>query len=97
MLTREVTIMANIKDNRSQRTAGWLRPGQRFRSEEALATAGGSELTVARIVQDPMGLTHAVLRDSSGREVSTYAEQIRFAIEVGMLSPVGIEPASVAC
>jgi hypothetical protein len=73
----------------------WLRPGLRFRSTEK--TAGSGELTVARIVQDRMGLTHAVLRDDAGREISTFADQIQFAIEVGMLSPVDAVPAGRAC
>lgn len=72
----------------------WLRPGQRFRSSD-----GGpdSELTVARLVQDTMGLTHAVLRDGAGREISTFADQIQFAIEVGMLSPMETTVAGPAC
>lgn len=76
------------------RSMTWLRPGQRFRSVEGMPD---SELTVARIVQDPMGLTHAILRDSSGREVSTYADQIQFAIEVGMLSPLELTATGPAC
>jgi hypothetical protein len=75
----------------------WLRPGQRFRSAEGTSGTGVGDLTVARIVQDRMGLTHAVLRDESGREVSTFADQIQFAIEVGMLSPLDVMPASTAC
>lgn len=86
------------KDTRSSSMSSWLRPGQRFRSQDLFASSGDEELTVARIVQDPMGLTHAILRDNAGREVSTYADQIQFAIEAGMLSPVGTVPlAGPAC
>ena len=75
----------------------WLRPGQRFRSSDEVAPGMRGELTVARIVQDTMGLTHAVLRDETGREISTFADQIQFAIEVGMLSPLETSPAGPAC
>jgi hypothetical protein len=78
-------------------TSAWLRPGQRFRSEDRSLALGDDELTVARLVEDPMGLTHAVLRDHSGREISTYADQIQFAIEVGLLSPVGVASRELAC
>lgn len=78
-------------------TLAWLRPGQRFRSSEEVTPGMQGELTVARIVQDTMGLTHAVLRDETGREISTYADQIQFAIEVGMLSPLETSPAGPAC
>lgn len=78
-------------------TIAWLRPGQRFRSSEDLATGMRGELTVARIVQDTMGLTHAVLRDETGREISTFADQIQFAIEVGMISPIETIAAGPAC
>lgn len=78
-------------------TIAWLRPGQRFRSSDEVVPGMQGELTVARIVQDAMGLTHAVLRDETGREVSTYADQIQFAIEVGMLSPLETSPVGPAC
>lgn len=70
--------------------APWLRPGQRFHQEGASSPQAGDELTIARLVEDPMGMIHAVLRDQSGREFSTYADQIRFAVEVGMLSPMDV-------
>ncbi len=72
----------------------WLRPGQRFRSPDG---GSESELTVSRLVQDTMGLTHAVLRDNSGREISMFADQIQFAIEVGMLSPMETTMVGPAC
>lgn len=75
----------------------WLRPGQRFRSTEGVINGAHGELTVTRITQDRMGLTHAILRDDSGREVSTFADQIQFAIEVGMLSPIEMTSAGPAC
>jgi hypothetical protein len=75
----------------------WLRPGQRFRSAEGAINGTHGELTVTRITQDRMGLTHAILRDESGREVSTYADQIQFAIEVGMLSPLEMTTVGPTC
>ena len=78
-------------------TIAWLRPGQRFRSSDAVAPGMEGELTVARIVQDTMGLSHAVLRDETGREISTFADQIQFAIEVGMLSPIETTATGLAC
>jgi hypothetical protein len=74
----------------------WLRPGQRF-AQVSGSSLGEGEVTVARIVQDRMGLSHAILRDSTGRETSTYADQIQFAIEAGMLSPVETIAAGLAC
>lgn len=78
-------------------TTSWLRPGQRFRATDDSISGTPGDLTVARLVQDRMGLTHAILRDGSGREFSTYADQIQFAIEVGMLSPLEFAAAGPAC
>lgn len=89
--------MAATFRKRPAGTITWLRPGQRFRSSDHVAPGMEGELTVARIVQDTMGLTHAVLRDETGREISTFADQIQFAIEVGMLSPVDSATAGLAC
>lgn len=89
--------MATTYRKPSATTIAWLRPGQRFRSADDVAPGMKGELTVARIVQDTMGLTHAVLRDETGREISTFADQIQFAIEVGMLSPVEMTLTGPAC
>lgn len=89
--------MASTFKKSSKVTIAWLRPGQRFRASDDVAPGMKGELTVARIVQDGMGLSHAVLRDETGREISTYADQIQFAIEVGMLSPIEIAVAGPAC
>ena len=89
--------MAITRGRSPASTITWLRPGQKFRSTEAVAPGAKGELTVARIVQDTMGLTHAVLRDETGREISTFADQIQFAIEVGMLSPLETIIAGPAC
>lgn len=78
-------------------THAWLRPGQRFRSVEGTPGHDTGDLTVARIMRDRMGLTHAVLRDDAGREISTFADQIQFAIEAGMLTPLDVTPAGMAC
>ncbi|HLU34779.1 MAG TPA: hypothetical protein VKZ61_03345 [Thermomicrobiales bacterium] len=76
--------------------AWWLSPGQQFRVEDP---SSESVMTVARIVDDPFGLTRAILRDSDGREISTYADQIQFAIEAGMMSPLetGTTGLGLAC
>jgi hypothetical protein len=91
---REVNTMAMTY--KTSPVTRWLRPGQRFAQVDG-PLPGEGELTVARIVQDRMGLTHAILRDSAGREVSTYVDQIQFAIEAGMLSPVETTEAGLAC
>jgi hypothetical protein len=78
-------------------THAWLRPGQRFRSAEGEPGHMTNDLTVARVIRDDMGLCHAVLRDDTGREISTFADQIQFAIEVGMLTPLDGASAGLAC
>lgn len=79
------------------RKPAWLRPGQRLHTMNG-PDLTGDELIVARLIQDQMGLTHAILRESSsGREVRMYADQIQFAIEAGMLSPLETVMASPAC
>ena len=62
----------------------YLSPGQRFQSADTLI----SELTVARLVTDKLGLLHVTLRDADGREISAFAEQIEAAISEGHLTPV---------
>ena len=63
----------------------WLVPGQVLRSSDPSWTG---EFTVARIVRDTAGFCHAVLHDHSGREVSTFVDQIQFSIAEGMLTPI---------
>lgn len=63
----------------------WLVPGQVLRSSDP---SWVGEFTVARIVRDTNGLCHAVLHDASGREVSTFVDQIQYSIAEGMLTPI---------
>lgn len=63
----------------------WLVPGQILRSSEP---GRSGDFTVSRIVRDAHGLCHAVLNDESGREISTFVDQIYFSIAVGMLTPI---------
>jgi hypothetical protein len=93
-IPREVITMA-MTFTHSIATS-WLRPGQRFAQMDG-PSLGEGDLTVARIVRDGMGLSHAVLRDATGREISTFADQIQFAIEIGMLTPVETVAAGLAC
>lgn len=64
----------------------WLVPGQVLRSSDP---GWMGDFTVARIVRDAHGFCHAVLHDGTGREISTYVDQIRYSIAEGMLTPVG--------
>lgn len=71
----------------------WLVPGQTLRSSDPTWLG---DFTVARIVRDSMGLCHAVLNDTHGREISTFVEQIHFSIAEGMLTPVDREPSRIS-
>ncbi len=62
----------------------YLSPGQRFHSADLLT----SELTVARLVRDKLGLLHVTLRSEDGHEISAFAEQVEAAIAEGHLLPV---------
>ena len=66
----------------------FLSPGQRFQSSDILPDHNGAELIVSRLVRDPLGLLHVVLRAADGREISAYAEQVEAAIAEGHLAPV---------
>lgn len=66
----------------------WLVPGQVLRSSDP---GWIGEFTVARIVRDENGFCHAVLHDSSGREISTFVDQIQYSIAEGMLTPLDHE------
>ncbi len=70
----------------------YLSPGQRFQSADVFA----SELTVARLVTDRLGLLHVTLRSDDGREVSAFAEQVEAAIDEGQLTPVMVPSALIA-
>ncbi len=61
----------------------YLSPGQRFHSVDVLT----SELTVARLVTDKLGMLHVTLRSEDGREISAFAEQVEDAIREGHLTP----------
>lgn len=66
--------------------ATYLSPGQRFQCTDVLT----SELTVARLVTDRLGMLHVTLRAEDGREISAFAEQVEAAITEGQLTPVPI-------
>lgn len=66
----------------------FLSPGQRFQSSDILVDRDTAELVVSRLVRDPLGLLHVVLRTPDGREISAYAEQVEAAIAEGHLAPV---------
>ncbi len=70
----------------------YLSPGQRFQSTDVLT----SELTVARLVTDRLGLLHVTLRAEDGREISAFAEQVEAAIMEGQLTPVPVPARMVA-
>lgn len=63
-------------------------PGQRFRSSDLFGERAEGELVVSRLVRDPLGLLHVVLRDQASREISAYAEQVEAAIAEGHLAPL---------
>lgn len=63
----------------------WLVPGQILRSSDP---AWLGDYTVSRIVRDTWGLCHAVLHGESGREISTFMDQIHYSIAEGMLTPL---------
>jgi hypothetical protein len=54
------------------------------------------DFTVSRIVRDTLGFCHAVLHDDSGREISTFVDQIHFSIAEGMLTPLNPEAPRIA-
>lgn len=62
----------------------FLSPGQRFQTDDT----PDSDITVARLVTDRLGLLHVTLRYDNGHEISAFAEQIEAAIADGHLSPV---------
>ncbi len=70
----------------------YLSPGQRFQSADVL----NSELTVARLVTDRLGMLHVTLRAEDGREISAFAEQVEAAIMEGQLTPVSLPSRMVA-
>ncbi len=70
----------------------WLVPGQVLRSSDPACIG---DFTVCRIVRDALGFCHAVLHDDSGREISTFVDQIHFSIAEGMLTPLNPEASRI--
>ena len=70
----------------------WLVPGQILRSSDP---AWLGDFTVSRIVRDTLGFCHAVLHDESGREISTFVDQIHFSIAEGMLTPLNHDASGI--
>lgn len=89
MLEYSTMMMTTISEPTVPRT--FLSPGQRFQSADVFAGGDDAELVVSRLVRDPLGLLHVVLRAQDGREISAYAEQVEAAIAEGHLAPIGTE------
>jgi len=79
----EITMVATLPG--AGAAPSWLVPGQILRSSDP---GWLGEFTVKRIVRDVHGMCHAVLHDNTGREVSTFVDQIQFSIAEGLLTPV---------
>lgn len=73
---------------KSARPRTFLSPGQRFQSADVFTGGDNAELVVSRLVRDPLGLLHVVLRAQDGREISAYVEQVEAAIAEGHLAPI---------
>ena len=71
----------------------WLVPGQILRSSEP---GWLGDFTVCRIVRDRHGFCHAVLHDETGREISTFVDQIQFSITEGMLTPIDFDASRIS-
>jgi hypothetical protein len=80
------TMMMTIPKSARPRT--FLSPGQRFQPADVFTGGDNAELVVSRLVRDPLGLLHVVLRAQDGREISAYVEQIEAAISEGHLAPI---------
>lgn len=78
-------------------TGTYLTPGQKFISDDHIASCGSREVIVSRLVRDDYGMLHVVLRNRDNDEVSAFVEQIELAIELGMLQPVEDGLAIAAC
>ena len=74
--------------DRPRITGTYLTPGQKFLSDDHIASCGSREVIVSRVVRDEFGMLHVVLRNRDNVEVSAFVEQIELAIELGMLQPV---------
>jgi len=83
--------------SRPTSSSSFLSPGQKFHAHDLFASGGSQLVTVARLVQDDLGMTHVVLRDDDNREISAYAAQIEMAIELGNLQPVDFDLNVIAC
>jgi hypothetical protein len=86
----EITVVATLRSTGPART--WLVPGQILRSSDP---AWMGDFTVSRIVRDTLGFCHAVLHDESGREISTFVDQIHYSIAEGMLTPLNHEASRI--
>lgn len=75
----------------------YLTPGQKFLSNDHIASCGSREVIVSRLVRDEFGMLHVVLRNRDNTEVSAFVEQIELAIELGMLQPIEEGLAIAAC
>ncbi len=79
------------------REATFLSPGQKFIASDLISSLGSSEVTVARLVRDQLGLLHVTLRTADGREISAFAEQVEAAVAEGNLRPASSGLVGVAC
>jgi hypothetical protein len=75
----------------------FLSPGQRFVASDLTSSFGTSEVTIARLVRDRLGLMHVTLRTDDGRAISAFVEQIEAAIAAGNLRPIEAGLVGVAC
>lgn len=71
-----------------------IQPGQRYLATDPHTPLASRELVVDRLVRDELGMLHIIMLDLDGREISTFAEQVEAAIDVGLLTV--IEAASFA-
>jgi hypothetical protein len=67
----------------------FLAPGQKFEPTDQPGP-GDELLTVSQLVRDRLGLLHVTMHTATGREISTFAEQVEFAVAEGHLVPVGV-------
>jgi hypothetical protein len=63
-----------------------IQSGQRYLAMDPHTPLAARELVVDRLVRDALGMLHVVMIDLEGREISTFAEQVELAIDVGLLA-----------
>ena len=78
-------------------SATFLSLGQKFAADDLFSSDGSPVLTVTRLVQDRLGMTHVVLRTDDGREISAFVEQVELAIKLGNLRPAVRALEGIAC